>query len=146
MIDSALRPILCIEDSDEDFYSLRLAFEDLSVQNPIERCANGKIARAMLDTDAGWAKARETAVILLDLNMPGLDGRELLTLFRQRESNVPVVILSTSSHPGDIAFCHEAGADDYMVKPLEFDRWRDMLRDFAQKWLHNTPLAQSGEA
>jgi CheY-like chemotaxis protein len=131
----ALRPILFVEDSDEDFYSLCAALEGLGVANPVERCANSKIARAMLETPDGCAKAREAAVILLDLNMPGVDGRQLLSLFRNSERERPVVVLTSSSHQNDIDFCTKAGANDYVVKPLEFDRWQEVIGELVAKWL-----------
>ena len=137
MTEHALRPILSVEDSDEDFFSLCFTLQVLGVANPVERCANSRIARARLESKEGCALAREAAVILLDLNMPGVDGRQLLSLFRKRERDVPVVILSTSSHPSDIAYCQKEGANDYLVKPLELDRWRDMVGQFAEKWLPN---------
>ena len=135
MSAQALRPILSVEDCDEDFYSLCIALQQLGVANPVKRYANSKAALMLLDTESGCAIAREAAVILLDLNMPGIDGRQLLKLFRNRERRVPVVVFSTSSHDDDIAFCRREGANDYLVKPLEFDRWRELLSEFAAKWL-----------
>jgi CheY-like chemotaxis protein len=135
MKSSALRPILSVEDSDEDFFSLCAALEGLGVPNPVERCANSKIARAMLETPEGCAKAREAAVILLDLNMPGVDGRQLLSLFRKSKRDKPVVVLTTSSNQSDIDFCTKAGANDYVVKPLEFDRWQEVIGELVAKWL-----------
>ncbi len=135
MAAAVLRPILSVEDSDEDFFSLCVALEDLGIANPVQRCAHSRVARALLESETGCGVARDAAVILLDLNMPGVDGRELLTLFRKRDQSVPVVVLSTSSSPNDIAFCRESGADDYLIKPLEFDRWREQLAVLAKKWL-----------
>ncbi|WP_184429983.1 response regulator [Rhodoblastus acidophilus] len=134
---TALEPstILSVEDSDEDFFSLCAALEGLGVANPVERCADSRIARAMLETDEGCAKAREAAIILLDLNMPGVSGHELLSLFRRRGEDKPVVVLTTSSSQNDIDFCTKAGANDYVVKPLEFDRWQEAIGELIEKWL-----------
>lgn len=140
MTGNALRPILSIEDSDEDFYSLCMALRYAGVANPVQRCADSRTACALLDTEAGCAKVREAAFILLDLNMPGMDGRELLTLFRKRGPAIPVIVLSTSSHPSDVDFCYKAGANAYLVKPLEFDRWEQMIGILARHWLDTVIL------
>jgi CheY-like chemotaxis protein len=129
------RTILSVEDSDVDFFSLCAALEGLGVANPVVRCADSRVARAMLETDEGCAKAREAAIILLDLNMPGVDGRELLSLFRKRVRDKPIVVLTTSTSPSDIDFCAKAGADDYVVKPLEFDRWQEAIGEVMERWL-----------
>jgi CheY-like chemotaxis protein len=131
----ALQPILSVEDSDEDYLSLRFALEGLGVANPVERCPNSNLARALLVSEEGCVMAREAAVILLDLNMPGVDGRQLLELFRKIEHDKPVVVFTTSSNQSDIDFCTKAGANDYVVKPLEFDRWQEVVGELIAKWL-----------
>ena len=130
-----LRPILYVEDSDEDYASLCFALQACGVANPVERCADGRLARAALSTAAGCARARAAAIILLDLNLPGVSGHELLTLFRQRGATAPVIVFSTSSHASDVSYCYRAGANAYLVKPLEFDRWQEMLGAMAHHWL-----------
>lgn len=140
MSDTALRPILSVEDNDEDFYALRQALADAGVTNPLQRCASGGAAFEALTSEEGCAAAGQAALVLLDLNMPGTDGRELLEAFRHRERTVPVVILSTSSHPGDIDFCYRNGANGYLVKPLEFERWQEMMAKVAAYWLGTVTL------
>lgn len=152
MSEHAHRPILYIEDSDEDFYSLCQALKDARVNNPVRRCASGRAALEALGSDEGCAAARESAFVLLDLNMPGADGRELLELFRSRERAVPVIVLSTSSHPDDVSFCYDKGANGYLVKPLEFERWQEMMSRVAAFWLQSVvlppkkPLGEGGRA
>lgn len=140
MSDVALRPILSVEDSDEDFASLCQALKDAGVSNPVRRLASSSAALEALGTETGCAASREAAFVLLDLNMPGADGRELLELFRSREKCVPVLVLSTSSHPDDIAFCYAKGANSYLVKPLEFERWQAMIASLAGYWLNTVRL------
>lgn len=136
----AHRPILSVEDSDEDFYSLCQALKDAGVTNPVRRCASGRAAMEALGSAEGCAATRQAAFVLLDLNMPGADGRELLELFRRRERTVPVIVLSTSSHPADVSFCYDKGANGYLVKPLEFERWQEMISTVAAYWLHTVAL------
>jgi CheY-like chemotaxis protein len=134
------RPILSVEDSDEDFFSLCRALRDAGVSNPVHRCASGYAAMRALASDEGCGAMRGIALVLLDLNMPGADGRELLEMFRVRERSVPVVVLSTSSHPDDIAFCYDKGANGYLIKPLEFERWQEMIAIVAAYWLGTVAL------
>lgn len=129
------RPILSVEDSDEDFFSLCEALKAAGIQNPVERCADGRTAHEALASAAGCEKARQAAFVLLDLNLPGADGRDLLEAFRKREPSVPVLVLSTSSHPADVERCYRAGANAYLVKPLELDRWQEMIKAAATFWL-----------
>jgi CheY-like chemotaxis protein len=144
MKPESLRPILFIEDCDEDFESLCIALEELGVDNPVRRCVSGKMSCAMFNRGGGCAQAPESALILLDLNLPGADGRELLSLFRQRHADVPVVVFSTSGQPDDRAFCLNEGASDYLVKPLEYDRWRQMIGELVEKFLLREPLPAGG--
>lgn len=140
MNPQAHRPILSVEDNDEDFYSLCHALKQAGVTNPVQRFASGRTAMQTLGTEEGCATAREAAFMLLDINMPGADGRELLELFRSRERALPVIVLSTSSHPDDIAFCYEKGANGYMIKPLDFHRWQEMVSTLAAYWLRTVAL------
>ena len=130
-----LPSILSVEDNDEDFASLCLALKAAGFANPVQRCANSRAAAAALSSGRGCPALSDAALVLLDLNMPGVDGRELLELFRAREPRLPVIVLSTSSHPDDIEFCYDAGANGYLVKPLEFDRWEQMMTTVANYWL-----------
>jgi CheY-like chemotaxis protein len=137
--------ILIVEDSDEDFDVLRLLLVSIGVRNPLKRCATSAEA---LDAFArygrrGGPRAEQLpAMMLLDLNLPGIDGRELLRRFRAdaRLRVVPVVVLSTSANPRDVRFCYEAGANAYMVKPLDLDRLERMLRSAVEFWLNSTVL------
>jgi CheY-like chemotaxis protein len=140
MIPARQRPILYIEDSDIDYRSLCEALKAVGVANPVERCSSGLEAIEALSTPEGWPLLRETALVLLDLNLDGSDGRDLLKLLRSRDRTAPVIVFSTSSHPEDIAFCYENGANSYLIKPLEFERWQEMLGAVAAYWLGTVSL------
>lgn len=135
MMPGEQRAILSVEDSDEDFYSLCAALTSAGIANPVRRCADSAAAFAALATEDGCIEARRAALIFLDLNMPGVDGRELLEVFRQRDRTVPVIVLTTSSHPDDILACYAAGANSYLVKPLEYESFQHMIATTCQYWL-----------
>jgi CheY-like chemotaxis protein len=129
--------IISVEDSDTDFLALRHALHAAGVNNPIERYDNGRTAVGGLLSNHDRALADLASLIMLDLNLPGLDGRDLLRKVRARdpERKVPIIVLSTSSHPKDIDTCYRAGADAYMVKPLELEDWETKVGQLAQSWL-----------
>jgi CheY-like chemotaxis protein len=142
-------PILVVEDNDEDFDVLRLLLVSIGVRNPLKRCATSgdalaAFARIGLGRPGGapmpgGARAdRLPSLVLLDLNLPGIDGRELLQRFRADPGlrGVPVVVFSTSANPRDVRFCYEAGANAYMVKPVDLDRPERMLRATVEFWLN----------
>jgi CheY-like chemotaxis protein len=132
----SVNTIISVEDSDTDFLALRHALQAAGVTNPIERCKNGRAAAGRLLSD-GSSLAERASLIMLDLNLPGIDGRDLLQQVRARdpERTVPIIVLSTSSHPKDIDGCYRAGADAYMVKPLEIEDWETKVGQLAHSWL-----------
>jgi CheY-like chemotaxis protein len=137
--------IISVEDSETDFMALQLALEASGVDADIERYANGSVA--MGEFGASCPLASKASLILLDLNLPGVDGRQLLKTFRDRDpqGEVPVIVLSTSSHPRDIEYCCRVGANAYVVKPLELDDWERKIGPLAKYWLRSALQRQSAK-
>lgn len=134
-------PIMVIDDSPEDFQSLRRCFSRLGFTNPLVHCEEGQEALSLLES-TGKAKARKArdvtpGCILLDLNMPGMDGREVLRFIKThpRLKQVPVVVLSSSNDPRDITTCYRDGANSYMVKPPNFEGLVKSMEAFRTYWL-----------
>ncbi len=77
-------------------------------------------------------------VVLLDLDLPKVDGFEVLRRIRSeaRTKTLPVVVLTSSDDPKDIALCYELGANSYVRKPVDFKEWGDTMRQLAQYWLY----------
>lgn len=137
-----LRTIISIEDNDQDFTALQQALTRAGIPNPLERCESGLTALAQIQSDLGCQLADRASIILLDLNMPGISGIDLLKEFRRLVPKrlVPVIILSTSSHPADIDECYRAGANAYVVKPFELDEWDSKVGEVANFWLRSAEL------
>ena len=129
--------IVSVEDSDTDFLALQYALQAAGVTNKVKRCESGRAAIGYFLTDENAPLSNKASLIMLDLNLPGVDGRELLHKMRARDPNrlVPIIVLSTSSHPKDIDNCYRAGADAYMVKPLELEDWETKVGQLAHTWL-----------
>jgi len=131
--------ILIVEDNEDDFECVYDAFyEKKSFQNPIQRAASGKEALEYLFNEGKYHDADQyplPGLILLDLNMPGVDGKSVLRTIRatERLKKIPVVIFSTSNDPLDIEQCYGYGANSYVQKPSTLDKLVEtiqMVRDY----------------
>lgn len=139
--------ILVVEDSDEDFEATMRAFRKSEVTRPVRRCSDGEEALDYLLRRGHYAlpdQAPRPSMILLDLNLPGTDGREVLEQIKANEETrrTPVVILSTSSSPRDIDACYRFGANSYIIKPVNFDRFLRSIRTFSEYWFDAVTLPE----
>jgi CheY-like chemotaxis protein len=132
-------PILLIEDSDEDYAITKRSFAKAGLINPLHRVADGEEAldylfrRGRFEDGDG---APRPGVILLDLNLPGTDGREVLKIIKGDEflRRIPVIVLTTSSAEADIEECYMAGANSYIVKPVELENFVDAVARLRDYW------------
>lgn len=134
-------PILVLEDSDEDFDTLLEAAGNSGIRNPLERATTGDdCVRLLLNCVA--SEAPLPAVVLLDLNTPGMDGRGALAAIRQHESlrQLPVIVFSTSGNPVDVANCYARGANAYHVKPVRYEEHLHVLDQIFGYWLSAVTL------
>ena len=140
----SLRPILVIEDSDEDFEVACWALNQTSIQHPIIRAANADEALVQLNLleTPHESQSSRPALVLLDLNLPGLNGRELLKQLKNSEHAglSPVVVLSTSNNPRDIEACYRLGAAGYICKPLQLQIFADKIKNLMLYWFSTVTL------
>jgi CheY-like chemotaxis protein len=120
------QPILLVEDSPEDYEATVRAFRKSGLKNPIHRCEDGEEALDYLFRRGRYADPVSSpcpGVILLDLNLPGTDGRQVLAEIKEDErlKKIPVVVLTTSVDERDIDACYRAGANSYIQKPVDVD-------------------------
>lgn len=137
---SSILPILLIEDNPMDVDLTQRAFVRHNLANPIEVLWDGQEA---LDFIASW-KAGEPVpvVILLDLKLPKVGGLEVLRAIRAHSDfrTIPVVILTSSAEDQDIHEAYLLGANSYIVKPVDFDKFIDVARQIELYWtVLNTP-------
>jgi CheY-like chemotaxis protein len=86
--------------------------------------------------------APRPSAILLDLNLPGMDGRDILERLKQDRSfkKIPIVVFTTSSNPRDVELCYQKGANGYLIKPMDFQELQKTVQAFVDYWLEaNTP-------
>jgi CheY-like chemotaxis protein len=133
------QPILLVEDSPEDFETTERAFRRSGLKNPIIRCADGDEALEYLYRRGRYAdaeKAPRPGVILLDLNLPGTDGREVLAEIKADSSlkQIPVVVLTTSADDRDVEACYQAGASSYIQKPVDLEGFMKAIERLNGSW------------
>jgi CheY-like chemotaxis protein len=145
------RPILIIEDSDEDYHITSLLLRNAGVTHPIVRLRTGKEVVTFVSSPLSQEIDVHSSplLILLDLNLPGRDGRDLLLDIRRQYwlQTVPVVILTTSANPNDVRLCYRRGAHGYILKPVDLDGFEKTMQHVADYWLQavELPEPQDGE-
>ena len=138
---SATADILMVEDNEDDIAVALWAFNKHNLQGRVEVVRDGQQALDLvLARPAG-----QTKVILLDLKMPRVDGREVLRRLRadERTRTVPVVVISSSSHVDDIAACYRLGANSYVCKRYSAARAGEYLIDVVQYWVGLNRIPES---
>lgn len=135
------RHILVVEDSDEDFETVLDAARRGGIATPVVRATSGQQCLRLL---RGGEPRREAlpALVVLDLNTPGDDGREALREIRQDThfDALPVVVLSASANPRDLAFCYAQGVNAYHVKPVDHAVHLRLLQQIFAYWLGSVVL------
>ncbi|MBI3444055.1 MAG: response regulator [Magnetospirillum sp.] len=129
--------ILLVEDNPGDARLAIEALKDAHVLNSIHHVIDGAEALAFLKHQPPYRDSPKIDVVLLDLNLPKVSGKEVLAIMRADPTlkKLPVIALTTSALPSDIDFCYEHGANAYMTKPVEFDQFYKALKSFECFWL-----------
>ena len=142
--------ILLVEDSEEDYEATRRAFRKAGLLNSLRRVEDGDEALDYLHRHGKYADPATSprpGIILLDLNLPGTDGREVLREIKadMRLRSVPVVVLTTSEDQNDIQTCYDNGANSYMHKPVDLDRFFEAIQRLRDYWLEVVILPMDKE-
>jgi two-component system response regulator len=131
--------ILLVEDSEDDFEATSRAFKKVNLRNPVVWCQSGQGALDYLKREGTYLESAAVTVpglILLDLNMPGLDGRKTLQAIKLDETlkHIPVIILTTSSDERDVQACYQLGANTYVQKPVSFEGLIEAIQRLKSYW------------
>ena len=134
------KDILLVEDNPDDVELTRIAFDEAKVANNLVVVRDGAEALDYLfarGAHAGRDAADLPSIVLLDLNLPRVDGREVLQAIREdpRTRSLPVVVLTTSAEPFDVDKVYELGANSYIQKPVDFARFVEVVRQIGLYWL-----------
>jgi CheY-like chemotaxis protein len=135
-------PLLLVEDNEDDrFLTIRM-LSKLPLELRVDIAKSGDDAlKLIMAIKAGGQEL--PALILLDLQLPKIDGIKCLTCIRERynEKELPVIILSSSDNPGDIALCRELGINGYIIKPLDFAHLQLIAETLAGNQAGSLPAA-----
>ena len=128
--------ILLVEDDDDDVRLTKKAFEKDRILNRVHRVEDGIEAMEFLRAEGAFVDAVRPDLVLLDLNLPRMTGREVLQEIKQDPAleHIPVVILSTSDDERDVAFSQENFADGFITKPVDLDKFREVLNAVEHYW------------
>lgn len=130
--------VLVVEDSADDFEALSETAADIDVgaasKIAFVRAADGEAAQRMLSVVTDSESAYD--YVILDLNLPGMNGLDILRWARARPAlrRVPIVILSTSTSVRERAACLEAGANAFHDKPTSYERYQETIREMLEYW------------
>ena len=139
--------ILVVEDCEEDYDTLTTAFRNTGLSSELHHASSGDECLEFL-RQPKEANLTLPCMILLDLNMPGMDGRETLRAIKSDTclKNIPVVVFTTSSNPRDITKCYEYGANAYHVKPIKYPDHISILEEIFRYWLEYVWGPENGTA
>ncbi len=129
--------ILLVEDDPGDVLMTREAFAHHKIRNPLHVAEDGVEALRFLKREGPFGEAPRPGLILLDLNLPRKDGRELLGEIKQdpRLRTIPVVVLTTSEAEEDILRSYELHANAYVTKPVDFEKFVEVVRKIDDFWV-----------
>jgi two-component system, chemotaxis family, response regulator Rcp1 len=129
--------ILLIEDSPSDAALTYEALEAGKIGNKLVRVEDGVEAMAYLRRQGPYSQAARPDLILLDLNMPRMDGREVLRILKNDPEFkvIPIVVLTTSRAEQDVLRSYELNANCYITKPVDFQQFIEVVKSIKQFWL-----------
>jgi two-component system, chemotaxis family, response regulator Rcp1 len=129
--------LLLVEDSEPDVRLTKEALLEAKVKNRLSVVEDGVEAMAFLRREGDYSDAPRPDLILLDLNLPRKDGRQVLKEIKSDESlkRIPVVVLTTSKSEEDILRAYDLHANCYITKPVDFNRFMDVVKTIEDFWL-----------
>ncbi|WP_133501346.1 response regulator [Cognatilysobacter terrigena] len=141
------KDILLVEDNPDDVELTRLAFDEAKIANQLAVVGDGAEALDYLFARGRFADrdpADLPSLVLLDLNLPKVDGREVLQAIRGNDAtrSLPVVVLTTSTEPFDVEATYALGVNSYIQKPVDFEQFVWAVKQVGLYWLvlnHSRP-------
>ena len=140
--------VLLVEDSPGDVRLTQEAFRDANIGIHLHVAADGVEAMSFLRRQGTHANAPRPDLILLDLNLPRMDGREVLAHIKEDENlkMIPTVILTTSEAEADIVKSYELQANCYLSKPVQLDAFESLVKSINDFWLTKAKLPRQRQS
>jgi len=136
--------VLLVEDSPGDVRLTQEAFRDANDRVHLHVASDGVEAMSFLRQEGSWMEAPRPDLILLDLNLPLMDGREVLALIKQDPDlkTIPTVILTTSEAEADIVNSYQLQANCYLSKPVQLEAFETLVKSINEFWMKRVRLPQ----
>jgi chemotaxis family two-component system response regulator Rcp1 len=140
--------VLFVEDDKADARLAREVFRDVNSSVRLHFASDGVQAMAFLRREGVYADKPRPDLVLLDLNMPKMDGRAVLALIKKDESlkTIPTVVLSSSDVDADVLISYQLSANCYLRKPAQWDEFEHIIRCINSLWLSRLKLPNHGDA
>ena len=128
--------LLLVEDNEDDILLEQEALAEANLVNLMSVVRDGEEAMAFLRREGRYQSAQTPGLILLDINMPKKNGFEVLNEIKADPAlaHIPVVMLTTSDSEADVVKSYTKGACSYITKPMDFDKLREVVKQFALYW------------
>jgi len=138
--------ILLVEDNEGDARLTREALKGGRLRNTLHHVEDGVEAMAFLRREGPFANGPRPDLILLDLNLPRMDGREVLAAIKRDDDlrHIPVIILTTSNDDKDVLRAYHLHANCFITKPVDLDRFLEVVRSIETFWLTIVRLPPNG--
>jgi CheY-like chemotaxis protein len=142
------KQVLLVEDSPGDVRLTREAFRDVGMSVHLHVANDGVDAMAFLNREGGHADAPRPDFILLDLNLPKMDGRQVLARIKNDEGlrTIPTVILTTSEAESDVASSYQLQANCYLTKPVQLEEFEGLVKSISDFWLRKVRLPRKPQS
>lgn len=129
--------ILLVEDSPSDANLIRISFKQAKIANTLHWVEDGETALEYLLQQGDYGNTPRPDLIVLDLNLPGMDGQEVLTSVKSDPTlkRIPVIVLTTSEDEEDILKSYELNANCYITKPIDIQQFTRMVQLLEEFWL-----------
>lgn len=139
--------ILLVEDNEGDIILTTEAFKDMNLENTISIVRDGEEALRFLKKQEEHLEAPTPQLILMDINLPGMDGKELLDRIKKDAAlkEIPVVMLTSSAKDADISECYDKHVNWYITKPIDYDKYTKVMHEIEAFYVSFVPYPKSGK-
>ena len=139
--------ILLVEDNEGDIILTTEAFKDMKLENKISIVRDGEEALRFLKKQGEYAEVDTPQLILMDINLPGMDGKQLLEIIKKDDElkEIPVVMLTCSDADADISECYDKHVNWYITKPIDYDKYTKVMHEIEAFYVSFVPYHKSSK-
>jgi chemotaxis family two-component system response regulator Rcp1 len=137
--------ILLVEDNPADVFLTREVLKEANISHNLQVAPDGEVALEYLQQEGDHADAIRPDIILLDLNMPKMDGHELLAIIKSDDAlkSIPVIVLSSSTTPDEISRAYALNANCFTRKPMNIDLFIGVIKGIQEFWFKTVVLPRN---